>query len=166
MSHDREIVLAVHPTSHGFGFVVMTSPLAPVDWGFRGARSGQKNAVCLDKVAALIEAHQPDVMAIEDTAAPGVRRAVRIKQLERAISSLATDQAVDVHVYSRRAVASCFADVGAVTRYEVAVAIAKRVAAFERLLPPPRKIWMTEHQNLSVFSAAALAITYFASAPR
>jgi Holliday junction resolvasome RuvABC endonuclease subunit len=161
----KEVVLGVHPTSRGFGFVVMTSPLSPLDWGFRGTLGKQKNAVCLDKIAALLEAHQPDVLAIEDSTAPGARRAARIKRLYRSISTLATDQAVDVQCYQRKAIKECFGDVGATTRYEIAVAIAKRVAAFERLLPPPRKIWMAESPNVSVFSAAALAITYFASAP-
>jgi len=165
MTTAREVVLGIHPTSRGFGFVVMTSPLSPMDWGFRGALGKQKNGVCLDKIATLIEAHQPDVIAIEDATAPGVRRAARIKRLYRAISTLAIDQAIDVQTYQRSAVSECFGDVGAKTRYEIAVAIAKRIAAFERLLPPPRKLWMTENPNVSIFSAAALAITYFAAAP-
>jgi hypothetical protein len=50
---------------------------------------------------------------------------------------------------------------GARTRYEVAVAIATRVAAFERFLPPPRKLWMSEDARMGIFRAAALALTYY-----
>src|SRR5487761_70224 len=165
MNHEgtRELVLAIYPTTRGFGFVLMTSPLAPVDWGTKEVRGGNKNAKCLAKVAALIEAHQPDAIALEDATAPGSRRSLRIRRLSRAISSLAEDQAIDVHTYSRSAMRACFERFGARTRFEIATAIAKRVAAFERFLPPPRKLWMSEDVRMSIFNAAALAIAFFAA---
>jgi hypothetical protein len=162
----RELVLAIYPTTRGFGFVLMTSPLSPVDWGTKEVRGGNKNAQCLAKVAALINAHQPDVIVLEDATAPGSRRALRIRRLSRAISSLAEDQAIDVHNYSRGAMHECFDRFGARTRYEIAMAIAKRIAAFERFLPPPRKLWMSEDVRMSIFNAAALAIVVFESRGR
>ena len=38
---------------------------------------------------------------------------------------------------------------------------ATRVAAFERFLPPPRKLWMSEDARMGIFRAAALALTYY-----
>ena len=162
----RELVLAIYPTTRGFGFVLMTSPLSPVDWGTKEVRGRDKNAKCLAKVAALIEVHQPDAIALEDAAAPGSRRSLRIRRLSRAISSLAEDQALDVQTYSRAAVRECFERFGARTRYEIAMAISKRVVAFDRFLPPQRKLWMTEDVRMSIFNAAALVVAVFAGQTR
>jgi hypothetical protein len=68
---------------------------------------------------------------------------------------------IDVSVLSRAAVRESFEGFAARTRYEIAVSIAHRIPAFERFLPPSRKKWDSEHQNMSIFAAAALAITYF-----
>lgn len=154
-------VLAIHPTTQGFGYVLMASPLSPIDWGTREARGRNKNAACIKKVAHLIDAHQPDAIILEDPTAQGSRRSARIRRLSWAIATLAGDRAVDVHAYPRRMVHERFARVGARTGYEIATAIAMSVPAFERFLPPPRKIWMSEHPRMSIFMAAALAAVFF-----
>src|SRR5690348_2818175 len=100
-SYRGETVLAIYPTAHGLGYVVMRSPLAPIDWGTRGVRNKQKNAKCLQKVSALIDAHQPDAVVLEDPTAPGTNRSQRIKDLCVAIARLADGQSVEVHVYPR-----------------------------------------------------------------
>ena len=163
MNHTRhgETVLALYPTTRGLGFVVMRSPLSPIDWGTRDVRGSRKNAQCLEKIAALIDAHQPDAIVLEDPTTPGGSRSTRIKRLARAIAALADSQAVDVHAFARRRVQGCFEALGAKSRQEIAVLIAKRVPAFERFLPPKRRLWTTESARMSIFCAAALAITFF-----
>ena len=47
-------VLALHATSRGFGFVVMSGPFSLVDWGTRQALK-DKNATCLSKLTELID---------------------------------------------------------------------------------------------------------------
>ena len=90
-----------------------------------------------------------------------VRRSPRIERLTRAIEILAQDQVIDVRRYSRLVVQDCFTQFGARTRYETAVAIATRIPAFERFLPPRRKLWMSEDVRMGIFGAAALALTYY-----
>ena len=162
-AHRGETVLAVYPTTRGIGFVVMKSPLAPIDWGTRDARGDQKNARCLEKVSALIEAHQPDVIILEDPTAPGSSRPERIRRLCRSIATMADGQAIDIHVYPRSRVKAFFEKFGVRTRHEVAVVIAKQVTALERFLPPRRKYWEIENPRMSIFNAAALAMAYFGS---
>jgi hypothetical protein len=156
-------VLSIYLTTRGLGFVLMDAPLSPIDWGTREVRGKNKNAICLAKVAALLEAHQPDVLVLEDTKGKGARRATRIQRLSQAIDSLATDQDISLHRLSRGDVKGCFERFGAHTHYEIAMAIAKRIPAYERFLPPPRKLWMSEDPRMSIFAAAALAITFFDS---
>jgi len=156
-----DIVLAVYPTSQGVAFVLMRSPLAPIDWGIKSAKGRDKNAALLSKVARLLDVNQPDVVVLEDPTVPRAQRSPRVERLTRAIEILAQDQIIDVQRYSRSTVQKCFAQFGARTRYETAVAIATRIPALERFLPPRRKVWMTEDARMGIFGAAALALTYY-----
>jgi len=156
-----DLVLAIYPTTRGIAFALMKSPLAPIDWGIKSAHGRDKNAAFLRKVAGLLNANQPDVVVLEDPTSPRLRRSAGIGRLTRAIERLAEDQVGDVRRYPRAAVQECFGQFGARTRYEVAVTIATRVPAFERFLPPPRKLWMSEDARMGIFRAAALALTYY-----
>lgn len=158
---DGDVVLAIYPSTRGIAFALMKSPLAAIDWGIKGAYGVDKNALLLKRVAELLEINQPDVVVLEDPTSARLRRAARIGRLTRAIERRAEDQVIDVHRYSRATVQECFGQFGARTRYEVAVAIATRIAAFERFLPPPRKLWMSEDSRMGIFRAAALALTYY-----
>ena len=158
-----DIVLAIYPTTRGIAFALMKSPLAPIDWGIKGVQGRDKNALYLERVSALLDINQPDVVVLEDPTSPRLRRSARIERLTRAIETLARDQVIDVHRYPRSAVQVCFSQFGARTRYEIAVAIATRVPAFERFLPPRRKLWESEDARMGIFRAAALAFTYYDS---
>ncbi|MBA3568417.1 MAG: hypothetical protein H0W28_03590 [Pyrinomonadaceae bacterium] len=50
-----------------------------------------------------------------------------------------------------------FAEQGVPTKYARAQLIAGQVSELSPLLPPPRKIWMSEDARMSLFEAAALA---------
>ena len=77
------------------------------------------------------------------------------------MEELAIDQGMAVFSYSRTRVRELFASHGATTKHAIAEIIAKHVPAFERYLPPPRKLWMSEDSRMSLFDAAALALTFF-----
>lgn len=161
ISHRGNTVLALYPTTRGIGFVVMQSPLAPIDWGTRDTRGKHKNAIGLKKISVLIDTHQPDAIVMEDPTAEGSVRTNRIKRLCRSIASLADSQSIDVHAYPRARVQEFFEPFGAKTRHEIAVSIASQVTALERFLPPRRKPWKIEDPKMSIFNAAALGMTYF-----
>ena len=52
---------------------------------------------------------------------------------------------------------------GAVTRYEIAQAVASQVHAFAHRLPPVRRLWDHEDSRMYLFDAASLAMTCYAS---
>lgn len=155
-------VLTIYPTSHGFAFVLFEGPDAPFDWGVKGIRGKRKNAKTVDEVKTLIERYHPEALVIEHTGTGKVRRAARIKRLYRMLRHVADVEQVDVHRIARIDIRACFAPVGAVTKYEIAKAIATEIPAFAHRLPRVRRLWMSEDPRQSLFDAAALGLAFYA----
>jgi len=154
-------VLAIHPVSAGIVFTFFMGPLAPHDWGIKETRGKNKNALALEAAVALIERLQPDMLVLEDCSGSISRRSHRNRRLQQLIANCATGQAIDVHWFSRADIRKCFAAVGAVTRMEIARAIASQVHAFSHRVPPARKFWDTQNPRLCLFDAASLAMTFY-----
>ncbi len=155
-------ILAIYPTSHGFAFVLFEGPKAPFDWGVKGIRGKRKNAKTVDEVKALLERYHPETLVIEHAGAGQARRAERIKRLYRMLRHLADVEQVEVGRIPRAEVRTCFAAVGAVTKYEIAKAIATEIPAFAHRLPRVRRLWMSEDPRQSLFDAAALGLAFYA----
>src|SRR6266536_5529454 len=103
----------------------------------------------------------PDVLVLQDTSERGTLRARRIRHLNEAIGTLAETQGIPVVAYSRAQVRACFAALGSPTKAGIAEAIAKHIPAFDRFLPPRRKLWMSEDARMGLFDAVAVALTLF-----
>jgi len=155
------LVLAIYPITRGVAFVLMKSPLAPIDWGIKGIDARDRHASSLEKVAALLKCSRPAAIVLEDPTLPRLRRAPKLKRLMLAIERLARRARIDVYRYSRSAVQECFSHFGARTRYETAAAVAARVPALARFLPRRRKLWESEDSRMGIFRAAALALTHY-----
>lgn len=153
-------VIAVHPTSRGFGWVVFEGREAPVDWGSASAKP-RRNARLMARFERLLNRYTPSALVLEAFEGPTTRRVDRIQRLCRAMMHLAASRGMETPVYTREVVRTCFASVGAVTRYEIAQCIAQHIPVFRRRLPRERKPWMNEDSRQSLFDAAALAVTYF-----
>lgn len=153
-------ILAVHPVSRGFGWVVFEGPLAPLDWGF-GMTLGQKNETCLQKVGALIDKFLPETLVLEAFEPRYSNRSERMTRLGRALITLATTRGIDAAVFTRIDVKACFRASGAHTRHEIAQAVIRNIPMFQNLLPNKRRDWQTEKDGLAMFSAASLALTHF-----
>lgn len=159
--HHDGLVLALHPTSRGFGWVLFESPLAPVDWGMASAKSG-RNAKLLARFERLLNRYQPCVVVLEEYERETSQRRERIRLLCRSMQHLTLTRGIGVKVYRRSAVQACFGTIGAKTRYEIALAVAQHIEVFRKRLPPEPKVWIGEDARHALFDAAALAITYFA----
>jgi hypothetical protein len=157
----RGAVLAVHPTSRGFGWVLFESSLSPVDWGIASAKSG-RNMRLLARFERLLKRYDPAVLVLEEFEGRGTLRVDRIQSLCRSMMHLAACKGMDTPVYSRAVIRTVFASIGASSRHEIAQAIAQRIDAFGHRMPRPRKLWYAEDPRQSLFDAAALALTYFA----
>src|SRR5262249_28679352 len=135
------LVLAVHPTSRGFGWVLFEGPLSPVDWGNASAKKG-RNARLLARFERILKRYEPAVLVLEAFERSESKRSERVQHLCRSIMHLAACKGMDTPVFARAVVRTCFASIGASTRYEIAQAIAQRLDAFNHRLPRYRKPWI------------------------
>jgi Holliday junction resolvasome RuvABC endonuclease subunit len=154
------LTLAVHPVARGMGWIAFRGPAAPYDWGMTFPKR-EVNSGCMRKMEQLFDRFQPEGLVLEDNKRPGPNDQTRIDRLYVAIIALAVDRGVPVAIYTRSDVRTCFASVGAVSRREVAEAVARHCTALADLLPRPRKRWESEDRRMSIFAAAALAVTHY-----
>jgi hypothetical protein len=161
-AHPQNLVLAVYPFSRGFAFVLFEGPDSPFEWGVKEIREKRKSNRTLEEIKKLIDRYRPEVLVIEDTTNGGSRRTSRIRKLYRMLVHFAEAEYLDLYRCSKKEVKTCFASVGAGTKYEIAKAIATQIPAFAHRIPRFRKPWMSEDPRQSLFDAAALGLTYFA----
>lgn len=159
----HDLVLAIHFQSSGFAFVLFEGWLAPVDWGVYDARGVDKNALCLNRIEALITLHTPDVLVLQDMSDNGTRRAGRIRELNEDAAELADQSGLLVRTYSRAQVIEHFEEFGAVTKRGIAETIVKHIPALNLYLPAPRRPWMSEDARMGIFDSAALAWLFLQS---
>ena len=160
-SNDKR-VLAIDPSTRGFGFAVLEGPNRLIDWGVKETKTDKKNR-SLKLIAGLIDQYQPSVIAVEDTAAKGSRRCKRVRELIEDISKLALKRNIRVKSFARLKVKQAFAEAGASNKFEIAVAIAKRFPELQPRLPRFRKPWMSEDYRMSIFDAIGCATICFHS---
>jgi hypothetical protein len=155
----KGLVLAVHPTSRGFGWVLFESPLSAVDWGIASAKPG-RNVRLVARFERLLKRYEPAVLVLEEFEGRH-GRVDRIQRLCRQFMHAAAWQGLETPVYRRSVIRTVFARVGASTRYEIARAVSHHIDVFGHRMPKKRKVWESEDARQSLFDAAALAMTYF-----
>src|ERR1041385_1190906 len=113
--HDR--VLAVAPSTKGFGFCVLEGLETLVDWGVKSVK-GDKNSQCVAKLEKMFAHYEPSVLVLEDHAAKGSRRSPRICMLGKEFAALAARHSVKVKLFSRDQVKRTFFADGAGTQHD------------------------------------------------
>lgn len=153
-------IIAVDPTTKGFGFVVMEGSERLIDWGVKGAKKSKKER-SLELIADLIDRYQPDVIAVEDFAGKGSRRCQRVQELISRIQRLGLKKKIKTRGFSRSEVRKAFSQSGAFTKHQISTDIAQRLPELSPRLPPFRKPWMSEDYRMSIFDAVSFALTFF-----
>lgn len=159
MKRGHPPVMAIHATSRGFGYVVMSGPFSLVDWGTVAAVR-HKNATCLARLTRLLDRHDPHTLVIEDPT-QGRRRSGRINNLCKAIAALCHGRSIDLASFSRADMQRCYASVGAKGWQDIAEAVGRQLEPLRRLVPSRRKAWQSETRRMAIFMAAAIAMTYW-----
>ena len=159
MSADHPPILALHATSKGFGFVVMSGPFSLIDWG-RKIATKDKNSVSLAKLEKIVDQYNPHVIVLEDSSQLA-KRCDRIDRLYLAISTLCLSRSIDLAVFPRQHIYRVYATVGAKTWQDIAEAVSRQLEPLKGSVPLPRKAWQSEHPRMAIFTAAALAMVYW-----
>jgi Holliday junction resolvasome RuvABC endonuclease subunit len=152
-------VLAIDPSTRGFGFAVLEGPNRLIDWGVKETKIDKKRR-SLKLIGDLIDQYQPRVIVVEDYEGKGSRRCDRIGELINDISKLASKRKIRVRSVSRLKVKQAFSESGASNKYEIALDIAKRFPELAPRLPRFRKPWMSEDYRMSIFDAVGFAATF------
>src|SRR5258708_5268253 len=150
-------VLAIAPSSKGFGFALFEDQETLVDWGTKSVQ-GDKNTQCVVKVKEIVMHYQPNEIVLEDHSGKDSRRSSRIRALSRQIIALAETLGVSVVPITREHVRQVFFADGGGTKHEIAEILAKRFPEeLGHRLPPKRKPWESEDPPMDMFDAVALA---------
>jgi hypothetical protein len=153
-------ILAITPSTRGFGFALLEGPDTLVDWGVKTVK-GDKNAQSLAKVEEMIAHYQPGVLVLEDTSSKPFRRSGRIRTLGKRLITLAATRKVSVALFSREQVRRVFFADGRGTKHALAEILAQKFP--EELgsrLPPKRRPWMSEDYRMGIFDAVALVLVF------
>ena len=151
-------ILAVAPSTNGFGYAVIEGQKVLVDWGVKLVE-GDKNAGSIEKVEGMIAHYNPQVMVLEDTANKESHRSPRIKALTKLLVVVAEDRSVKVVMFSQKQVRRVLLGDERGTKEALAGNIAEQFP--EELgfrLPPKRRPWMSEDSRMDIFDAVALAL--------
>lgn len=153
-------ILAIAPTTRGFGFAVLEGQETLIDWGVKRIER-DKNVQSLAMVKKLMAHYQPGVMVLQDTLVKNSHRAPRIKALTKRVIALAVKRNVSVKLFTIEKVRQVFFADGKGTKHMLAEIIAKR---FPRelgcCLPPKRRAWTSEDSRMDIFDAVALALVF------
>src|SRR5262249_55925015 len=93
-------VLAVDPSTRGFGFAVLEGHDRLIDWGVKETKTDKKRRT-LVFINDLIDHYQPSVIVVEDYAGKASRRCLRVDVLIDDISKLAAKRKIKVRSLSR-----------------------------------------------------------------
>lgn len=151
-------ILAIAPSTRGFGFAVLEGLDTLADWGVKSV-TGDKNAQSIVKAGELISHYEPDIIALEDCSPKYSRRSPRIRRLGRRLVTLARNQKIKVALFSREKIRETFFGNGHGTKQARAKILAQKFPdEIGFRLPPKRKPWMSEDYRMDIFDAVALAL--------
>jgi hypothetical protein len=153
----RILALDLHPRS--FGYVVVENPKRLLDWGVCSDRRkhGAGNVLVRRRLRVLLDLWRPAVLVLHNPSKKSRKpNSKKDKLLERIVT-----EAGSRRIMVRLLVKSS-ADQGEIlTKYENAGRVAEHFPVLRRALPPKRQIWESEHYYMSIFDAAALALSCF-----
>jgi RNase H-fold protein (predicted Holliday junction resolvase) len=153
-------ILALDPTTKGFGYAILDLPLRLVAWGMAHIE-GEKSFGAITRFEALLDQFRPDAVVLEDTTAPGSRRYPRVRDLLETLAKIARERGIQVQSVSRLAVIGYFSSKeDQATKHSIATTLAGAFPELAEKVPKKRKTWQSEDERISVFDALSLAVTF------
>lgn len=158
--NDPGLVLAVRPTTRGFGWVLFEAPYVPGDWGIVSAR-GDTSTRAMRRFARLLGQYQPTALVLEKPSPSRKGTSSRARMLTQTMRGFAQNRDIDVPIYTRSEVSLAVTGDEEATRHAVALAVAAQLPILLHRMPPKRKPWLPEDDRQSLYDAAALGIAHY-----
>src|SRR5258708_36307691 len=116
-------ILAIDPTTKGFGYAILDLPLHLIAWGMAHVK-GEKRSGAIVRFEALLDQFRPDAVVLEDTTAQGSRRYPRVSDLLERLGRIAPERGLEVQTVSRLAVIAYFSSKdGHATKHAIATTL-------------------------------------------
>lgn len=154
------LVLAIHPNSRGFGWVLFENAHTPVAWSLVHGGTKRKNRL-FERFKYLLDRYEPRAFVLQEFENCVNGRSDKTAHLCHAMRDEAEGRGIETPIFDREAIQLAFSKFGASSRSEITQVIATHIDAFNHRLPRRRKLGDSEDTRQSLFDAAALAITYF-----
>lgn len=156
---DNRRILALDVRPHSFGYAVMEGPAQMLAWGAKRFPGGvnARRVPARRRLAALLEEFLPAAVVLKQTAGKSPRG-----RMQRTVLRQAAIQKVPMRSVTLLEMEKAFAG-HTQNKYELGLELAARCPDLAWRLPPKRKLWQSEDYRTSLFDAAAVGLTYFAS---
>lgn len=151
-------ILAVDPSTRGFGYVVLEANGRAVDWGIKelSAKGKRVDKELLRRLDPIIDRYDPVMIALEDC-----RDGVRGERALRMIETVAGHAALldrQRQLLTRDEVRFILGLQETATKHDVALKVAECLPALKGYLPSKRRLGYSEAESMNIFDAAALAV--------
>jgi len=154
-----DLLLSVCTTARGLAFALFEGGANPVDWGRAEFRGAPKNHRCIERFIGLLDRYRPDLVILQDAADLTHRRSHRAAQLTRAFAAHTEGHGVQFVTRSRKDVLNTFSHLNPCTKQVIAKEIVELIPVFGQHMPRKRDPWSSEDSRMSLFDAAALALS-------
>jgi hypothetical protein len=154
-------ILAIAPTSRGFGYAVMEGSNRLLAHGNKTILRN-RNPRALVWVNKFIHLYRPGILLLPDVNAADTHRAKRIKTLHQQIGALVRRHQLKLKLITATSVRERLAGNAKGTKQAMAEALAARFPEeLKSRLPPKRRPWMSEDPRMDMFDAVGLAAVFW-----
>jgi hypothetical protein len=155
------VVMGVAPVSRGFGVCILGGRGELIYSCVKEIRVSdiRKNAAAFEVFLKLLEKHGPTLLVLEDEADLRYPKKQRIRDLLELMEGHAVQHGVAVARRGRDDLRRALGLKADATKQEVAKRVARRLPSLWRQLPRAKQCWDAERYSMSIFVAAALALS-------
>jgi Holliday junction resolvasome RuvABC endonuclease subunit len=160
-SHRAGLVLAVHPTSRGFGWVLFEGPMAADLWAIATPKQSEYGPWCMKHFEKLLNQYHPKAIVLESGGPSDKVKVVRAELLSQNMRGFAANRDIDVYLYSRAEVGTALVSDENATRRTIVESVADLLPILRDRLPSKRRRWDSEDGRRCLFDAVALGIAHY-----
>lgn len=152
-------VLAIDPSSTGFGYSVLLSPNKLIDWGVVSTRINRLNCT-VRRFQWLVEEYKPTVIVVERPNY-SVGESALAKKFVAVMSKYTAVYELPFSVIKREQVDTLFKNFDAHTKYAIAEKVIEFLPQLAPFKPQKKEFYENEDSNMKIFDAVALALTFY-----